>query len=499
MSLLLVPLKPQRGLIYSLLILAEAAWLAAVTFPLAQPNVGLGAWFVALALLAALALMLGWLTDVYGLPFEFSRLVGLGLALIGILVLARLVFEAGDALGGRSWVGWFIRSLITNPNQVVNTALMSIVLGVAYIWWRCLALGYSLPETHSAALTLQTGFIGITILLLLAAFTSLPPISGGLLGLYTGAGLLAVSLAYTQTISRHHGDGSIGQLRMRLANGGLAVILVGGVALVLTSLFSFTTVQAIFEALFWLLDLLLQPIIALLIWFFILIGPYLEALLDFLRANTETLEATPQPPQGTPEPDPLQELLVEQEPAWWVEYLFWMGRILLLGLVVWLFYRLAGRFSLRRTLVAPTGNQIEVAVSPEAPGLGDLWQAGKDRLAALAGLVRRYGVGGDLRAAIAIRQIYAALLVLATKHGLERAASQTPTEFLTPLSQKWPTLAEPLALITEAYISVHYGQIPEGEAGLDAVQRAWQTVYTTIEEETSSVGAAGEESLSDRP
>jgi len=88
----------------------------------------------------------------------------------------------------------------------------------------------------------------------------------------------------------------------------------------------------------------------------------------------------------------------------------------------------------------------------------------------------RFLVAEQLRAAATIRRIYAALTALSAQKGVVRPPHQTPLEFLTPLSAAWPDLSAEFRTITRAYVRVHYGQLPENRAGLEAVRRAWRTV-----------------------
>jgi hypothetical protein len=79
-------------------------------------------------------------------------------------------------------------------------------------------------------------------------------------------------------------------------------------------------------------------------------------------------------------------------------------------------------------------------------------------------------------AARTIRRIYAELALLAQAQGRHRLPHQTPYEYLPALRETFPTCAEDVALITEAYVAVHYGELPERPATLAKVQEAWQRV-----------------------
>lgn len=478
MSLFMVPLSPRRGLIYLLLALAETAWLTPLILGRLPQAIDPTDWFLTLYVLIILAILLGWLTEAYNIPFEFARLVGLGLVAFGILTLTRLTLYPGAF--SFSWLGQFLRSLVVDPVGI-GTPLLWIIVVMGYVWWRCLALGQTPPELPAASFTLQIGFLGFTIAVILGAFEpSLAP-SISLILLFAAAGLLAVSLSPTQTIALHHGEAAAGGVKLRLANGGLVVIAVVIVALLLTTLISFSTVQSIFQVIFTVIGLILKPIVALLLWILIQISPLIDAFFAWLQSFAVELPESQITEGEFGTPQPFEELEGEREPAAWLQYFLWGWRIFLIFLVIWIFYRLLSRWQRhRRALQGAGGQQTQSSVEPGPSGLGELWSAGKDRLADLVGLVRRFGIGRDLRAAVTIRRIYAALLVLAEEHGLQRSPSQTPTEFLEPLAGRWPDLRRQFETITQAYINVHYGQLPEGKAGLASVQQAWQEVYEAI-------------------
>ena len=103
-------------------------------------------------------------------------------------------------------------------------------------------------------------------------------------------------------------------------------------------------------------------------------------------------------------------------------------------------------------------------------------QAGRDRLSELAGLVSRYGVGSRFLSAITIRRIYANLVRLAADAGYPRGQSQTPYEYEYVLRQALPGSQADVALITEAYVSAHYGQVPDTREALQVIRDCWERV-----------------------
>ena len=477
MNLFLVPVSKQRGLIYLLLALSEAAWLSAATATAATQT---GRWFGVILGLTLGAMLLGWFSQIYGLPFEVARFVGLGLGVIGILALTHLSLAPTAPLLPLSWVGALLRYLFGNASSIVGTLLLPVG-AVGYIWWRCLSLGQTLPEAHVTEFTLRIGFLGLVVVLVLNALGRLVTPSLGLILLFSASGLLALSMAYTQTITLHHGQGAAGRVELRLANSVLVLALVGIVALALTSIFSFSTVQEIVRWLFTAISFVMKPVLALILWFLTLISPVLEAIFEWLRSLTSGLELEGMDGEiaavATPVPEVLQEA---QGPPAWLPYARFGWRVLVVAFVLWAIYRLFKRPS---QPAAANVNQTQLSVEADGLGLDELWAAGKTGLSNLLKMARRFGLGPDLRAAVTIRRIYAALMVLTERTGLSRLPTQTPAEFLPHLTQRWPDLAAQFETITTAYIQVHYGQRPEGDAGLEAVQQAWETVLTTFDQQ----------------
>lgn len=91
----------------------------------------------------------------------------------------------------------------------------------------------------------------------------------------------------------------------------------------------------------------------------------------------------------------------------------------------------------------------------------------------LDGLATRLKPTQRLLAAARIRRIYARLLDLSADLGHPRPPGNTPLEFLPELGEVFTTLPTELSTITQAYVRIRYGQYPETQAEIDAVEGAW--------------------------
>ena len=81
--------------------------------------------------------------------------------------------------------------------------------------------------------------------------------------------------------------------------------------------------------------------------------------------------------------------------------------------------------------------------------------------------------------AASIRRIYENLIYLAAVGGYPRDAVETPLEYLLKLDQAWPENRADIQQITDAYMQVRYGEVPESKAELDVIREAWERVRQT--------------------
>jgi len=82
-----------------------------------------------------------------------------------------------------------------------------------------------------------------------------------------------------------------------------------------------------------------------------------------------------------------------------------------------------------------------------------------------------------LRAAVRIRQIYADLLALCESLGQPRPDAQTPFEFMPKLEQIFPEFQPEIGMITQAYIDVRYGLLPENKNEVEDIEVAWKKLH----------------------
>lgn len=147
--------------------------------------------------------------------------------------------------------------------------------------------------------------------------------------------------------------------------------------------------------------------------------------------------------------------------------------LIILGVVAWMAIKL-WRDRERRLLGEDQKTDIKVGNFFQTL-LGILRQGWADAINSLeqmTDLKRRQRI----RAAARIRQVYADLMELCVSLGHPRADAETPLEFTIVLNLLFPELHPEVAIITEAYNCVRYGQLPETQQEVEDVESAWKKV-----------------------
>jgi uncharacterized membrane protein YeaQ/YmgE (transglycosylase-associated protein family) len=90
-------------------------------------------------------------------------------------------------------------------------------------------------------------------------------------------------------------------------------------------------------------------------------------------------------------------------------------------------------------------------------------------------------------AAAKIRRIYAQLMDLSSRLGESRPPAYTPLEFLPYLERLLPEGVDDVRLITEAYLRIRYGELPETNQEVKRVEEAWEKVNTLGKEKYSQM------------
>jgi hypothetical protein len=354
------------------------------------------------------------------------------------------------------------------------------------MWWRGLSLVQFQPNIDRVGLRLRAG------ILLFIPFALLPQARDSAWGimpfvlLYFVVGLMAVSLIRAEQVERERsgfaaslspgwlGAIFITSLLVILTAGLIAIIISGDLlalimqwlsplrsALLAGTAVAISTTIYLASPLFILLEILLIWLANL---FSVIFNNVSEGLglelpgnlndLDFLwQAREEAVEVA-----GLSIPMEVTRALT---------------MLIMLTVVVLVAFVLTRRF--RQPVLAPrAGGPISAAERDELPGEG-IGQR----------LLQRLGFMHRWRTAASIRQIYRQMCTAASGVGYARGSSETPYEYLKTLEQVWPNKRSDSLLITEAYVRVRYGEVPETKEELEAIRAAWRRL-----EETGSAQAS---------
>lgn len=406
------------------------------------------------------------------------------LALVMLLVLTcmfalRVFLYAGQEYKGFDWLGETIKDVLDVYQAVPDWFI--IVLSTLFLWWRGISLAQRRPSVRSVALSFYLGIVSfIGFVLLVNLVTREDP--SFFIPVFFFYALMALAATRMDEMR-----GRRGAMRspfgvswlLSIAGAVLIVVLLGTL---LGALLTGKDLQAVVQ---WIAPLLL------------LFGVVVGALLAALRMMTDWLLGFLRSMGVERATEPLAELLdglgdlvpggsdspLSAPPGLGAIRLVLMGGLIVgLGaLVIWM---------VRNQGWGERAGDEEDQESVFSSALlldhlRELVETGSGRLAAALGLVQRRGWRG-LFAALTIRRIYAQMLRLAAHHGYPRAPFQTPYEYESTAVRAFPGGAAEVRMITEAYVAVHYGEVPETDAELQQIRACWEKLKESMR--TASAG-----------
>ena len=401
-------------------------------------------------------------------PALRSGLFVLGILASGLLAVHRLLHVQTALLDP----AWLVRIFSRSGSGNLSQSLI-VFLSALFLWWRGVVLTQRRLDSESVAFRFRLG------LLMLAVTTA---IGGAVLAwpfhrlvfVFFFASLLGIALARAEEVGQQYG-GSLspfgaGWLGALVVASLVVLLLAGGVAALMTG----DNLSLVIKPALEVLRLLLIAVVFVFGWIAqLVVVPLLELfqrkrlgrpLQELLRrlAPSERPEMDV-PPQGAPF-TPEQLALIKTVGIV-------LGVLFLLLMVALSLRRLRLRAGLRR-------NEERESVWQGAnlrQGLGDLLRRGRDRVDEAAAALGQSALGRFF-AALTIRRIYAHMGALAEERGYPRCSYETPYEYLPTLEQAFPGEIEGVACITEAYVAVHYGDLPERPEHLAKVRAAWTAI-----------------------
>ena len=427
-----------------------------------------------------------WLLLIMFLPFNLARLLTLlrlpptrqqtimALALTTtILAAIRSLIYAPESFFNVSWLGEFFANLAESGNQLWLRDV-AIFLLVTIMWWRGLRLVNRQFDINQTGFRLRLGILVAPLAIWFSHIGLNWNITPFIL-LFFLAGLMAIALIRAEEVEQARTSFSaslsprwlglifIASLLVVSLSGLLAAIVSGeslfAIAGWLTPLLrAFRAGGAIIVAtVFYLLrpfiNLLALIIDQLALWLQRVLGenwfePQLRPTLDF-----SDLVATPEATEV------VDALAPPNVPSKILAVLIMIAVVLLVSLAL-------GRLFRQATFAARDSEIIR-----------DRKQ--EDDLSLVQRLRRRLGFWRQWQTAVSIRRVYRQMLQAAAASGYPRSQSDTPYEYLATLAEVWPEHTADSQLITQAFVKVRYGQLPETEAELAAIESAWQRLKNT--------------------
>jgi hypothetical protein len=461
----------RRELVFLALGTMDVCIITPVYAALLAPLINVKPLGMVLALLAAILLVHYLARLSFSVPLDptwRSVFIGLAMLVTGLLAVHQVLYPQ-MSLWRLRWLGGVLQSL----RQYLFAQDLLVFFLAVFLWWRGLVLAQRRLVSASVAFRFRLGVV------LLAATSG---IAGSALSwpyhhvvfLFFFASLLGIALARAEEVGQQHGGRqspfSMSWLATLVAASTVVLVMAAG----LTSLLTGETIGRILTPVLRVLQILLFVVIYIFAWLAQLVIEPLLAILqqyEIGRALEDVIDRLnfPAPPtEGNPPSDPL--FTPDQLAAMRLLAAVAAAAVVLLIVAISL-YRLRARSP------HPSNEERESVWEGVQlrDGLGKLLRRGRRRLSGMADALS-HSYLRQVFAALTIRRIYAHLASLAAKEGYPRARDETPYDYLPTLKTAFPESRREVTQITESYVAVHYGELPERQEDLSAIRSAWQEI-----------------------
>ncbi|MFP3854555.1 MAG: DUF4129 domain-containing protein [Anaerolineales bacterium] len=456
-------------------------WIQLISKPLDPAGIGiLLAWFLIFALAAR---GVYHMSDEFQLRNSASLVLSAALLLIGILISLNLVdgsrslFDFGGAL--RSGLGAL-------PGLYPMRPELPIMVLVVVVWRRGIAAASS--HILEPARTSFKFRMGVLVLVAFTIFTERGHIHAAI-PVFFFSSLLGMSLTRADHLTRLRGSSDPPfTFQWLLSLGGLFLLTLSagvGLGYLLSSVLALRLLVGLRNLMLALLTFLYRLSLPLLI----ALEPLLQGLLG--RLHLFMLELQSADPESLDQPGAAAGQLEGIEPPAFFQRIndffesllpYWPTvRVILISSIFLLILISAIRLVQRRS--KRFSPRDRAADEGEIIGIG-LQGTLRDRLNQWRQDVRSWGqalTSGHLSTAIVVRRLYARLLNLAEDYGRSRYRWETPLEFQAALGRLFPEVVDDIEKLTDAYIRVRYGEIPETGDMVAEVRMAWQRVQEEYE------------------
>ena len=401
-------------------------------------------------------------------PTLRAALLGLGILVSGLLTVHQVLYAET-----RLWDPDWLVGIVASVRRQVASPEVLVFLLVLFLWWRGLVLAQRRLDSEHVAFRFRLGLLLIAMTTALGESMLSWPYHRFVF-VFFFASLLGVALARAEEVGEQYGGSrspfGLGWLATLVVAGLGVLLLAGGLAALLTpDNLSLVLVPALYVVRFilfglvyamaWIAQILIAPLMAV----------FKQGELARILDEAARRMVPPEPPEMEEE---AQAFFLAPEQ---LVMLRTVGVILAVLLLLLLVISSLRRLRLRGGRQRDEERESVWEGAHLRRGLGDLLRRGRRRLDEAAAALS-HTLLGRLFAALTIRRIYAHLGALAAERGYPRSSSQTPYEYLPTLERAFPERREEVARITEAYVAVHYGEMPERPEELASVQVAWEGI-----------------------
>lgn len=431
-------------------------------------------WGVLLFYLLCADLLNRWRIDS---PLHEATMIGT--VAVTALLLVRLLIYPTLAPWNFWWLAAVVRAIFDFVPE--GSAIIFLLVVNLFLWIRVASATDRDLTFFSVGVSFRLGMLlalfGNTLLILVAGRAVETALT--YFWLFFAFGLLAVAVARIdeKAIGAAQSTGAalpwqrFGQLLLMI--GTTLVVAIEGAAFYTPV--NIRTVLGWFSPLWNFLGTIVLWIFYTLFW---LLVPLLERLIEFVRSLINNLEPAQPFEQNAPlaaaPPDPMTLSEMVQAFAI-VRYCLVTGVIVAIVLLLLiLFVRIRQR---------GVDEEMEQAAQEGLALGGNPF----NRLRNLGRLLRRYGLGPGLLAAISVQNIYANVSRLAGRRGQPRTAALSPDEYLPRLQIAFPDEREKLVRLTAAYMRVHYGDQPVEQAELLQLREDYQALQATPPEQRQQI------------
>jgi hypothetical protein len=397
------------------------------------------------------------------------------IVLLSVLVVIKFHLYPGYPWLSSAWIATIGRSLARASSEM--PAEVEVFVVMLYCWWRALNLSQKTLDAGTVGFYFRVGVMGLVWYLLTTIFARAMNVTRQAFAFFF-FGLVAMALARALEVDVVHKG------RRSPFSGPWLSIVLGAVlgTLVIATLMTFILSQQTAAAIFtWLrpvTDVLGIALYYALMAVAYLLQPLINVLTviftEGLRAMFESEESIIQPAQ----PPDFEDLSGAESP-WWLGLCNWAAMIFFLVIGLLIVITTLRRWQRKRRAESDLVRESVWSAEEFGAGLRGMLRNGLGQVGDLADLVRRYGVGRKLYSALSVRKIYASLVELATEQGFPRPPATTPYEYLPTLRRAFPLHRQELATITEAYVQVHYGEVPTSNEEMAHIRDCWERVQAS--------------------